>query len=43
MSFRVLPAADAYWRPSNQMGVLNTELAKQLEAPRAPPRALLIA
>ena len=31
MSFRVLPAADAFWRPSNQMGVLNTDLAKQLE------------
>jgi len=28
----VLHAADAYWRPSNQMGVLNTDLAKQLEA-----------
>ena len=32
MSFRVLPAADAYWRPSNLMGVLNTDLAKQLDA-----------
>jgi quercetin dioxygenase-like cupin family protein len=32
MSFRVLPAESAYWRPSNQMGVLNTDLAKQLEA-----------
>lgn len=30
--YRVLHAADAYWRPSNQMGVLNTDLAKQLEA-----------
>ena len=29
--FRVLPAADAFWRPSNQMGVLNTDLAGQLE------------
>jgi len=29
---RLLTAADAYWRPSNQMGVLNTDLAKQLEA-----------
>jgi uncharacterized cupin superfamily protein len=27
---RVLHAADAFWRPSNQMGVLNTDLAKQL-------------
>ena len=32
MSYRVLPAGDAFWRPSNQMGVLNTDLAKQLEA-----------
>jgi uncharacterized cupin superfamily protein len=32
MGFRVLPAADAFWRPSNQMGVLNTNLAKQLSA-----------
>ncbi len=31
MAFRVLAADDAYWRPSNQMGVLNTDLAKQLE------------
>ena len=32
MSFSVLPAAEAFWRPSNQMGVLNTDLAKQLDA-----------
>ena len=32
MGYRVLPAADAFWRPSNQMGVLNSDLAKQLEA-----------
>ncbi|MEA2154626.1 MAG: hypothetical protein QOE11_766 [Solirubrobacteraceae bacterium] len=32
MSARILHAADAFWRPSNQMGVLNTDLAKQLEA-----------
>lgn len=32
MSHRVLAAADAFWRPSNQMGVDNTDLAKQLEA-----------
>ncbi|HZH24767.1 MAG TPA: cupin domain-containing protein [Solirubrobacteraceae bacterium] len=32
MAYRALPAADAFWRPSNQMGVLNTDLAKQLEA-----------
>jgi quercetin dioxygenase-like cupin family protein len=30
MAFRVLPAAEAFWRPSNQMGVMNTDLAKQL-------------
>jgi uncharacterized cupin superfamily protein len=32
MSFTVLRAEDAFWRPSNQMGVLNTDLAKQLSA-----------
>ncbi len=32
MSYSILPAADAFWRPSNQMGVLNTDLAKQLSA-----------
>src|SRR5690349_18106171 len=31
MGHRVLPAGDAFWRPSNQMGVMNTDLAKQLE------------
>jgi quercetin dioxygenase-like cupin family protein len=30
--YQVLHACDAHWRPSNQMGVLNTDLAKQLEA-----------
>ena len=30
MTARVLHAADAHWRPSNQMGVLNCDLAKQL-------------
>ena len=30
--YRVLHAADAFWRPSNATGVLNTDLAKQLEA-----------
>ncbi len=30
--YRVLPADEAFWRRSNQMGVLNTDLAKQLEA-----------
>ncbi len=32
MSYRTLLAQEAFWRPSNQMGVLNTDLAKQLEA-----------
>jgi quercetin dioxygenase-like cupin family protein len=32
MGYRVLPAEEAFWRPSNQMGVMNTDLAKQLEA-----------
>lgn len=32
MRFKVLPAEDAHWRPSNQMGVLNTDIAKQLMA-----------
>lgn len=34
MSHRVLHAADAFWRPSNMMGVLNTDLAKQVGADR---------
>ena len=29
--YRVLHAADAFWRPSNATGVANTDLAKQLE------------
>lgn len=33
MSYRLLSAEEAFWRPSNQMGVLNTDLAKQLQAP----------
>jgi quercetin dioxygenase-like cupin family protein len=32
VGYRVLAASDAHWRPSNQMGVFNTDLAKQLEA-----------
>jgi len=32
MGYRVLAAEDAHWRPSNQMGVLNTDLGKQLGA-----------
>lgn len=32
MAHRVLRAADAFWRRSNQMKTWNTDLAKQLEA-----------
>jgi MFS family permease/quercetin dioxygenase-like cupin family protein len=32
MSYRLLRAGEAHWRPSNQMQVLNTDLAKQLDA-----------
>ena len=32
MAYRVLNSRDAFWRPSNQMGVENTDLAKQLDA-----------
>lgn len=32
VAYRLLKAADAFWRPSNQMSVLNTDLGKQLEA-----------
>jgi uncharacterized cupin superfamily protein len=32
MAYRVLLAAEAFWRPSNQMRVLNTDLGKQLGA-----------
>ena len=32
MAYRLLRANDAFWRESNQMRVLNTDLAKQLEA-----------
>ncbi len=31
MPARVLHAADAHWRPSNQMGVLNSDLGRQLD------------
>ena len=34
MSYAVLHAGDAFWRPSNQMGVLNTNLASQLGTDR---------
>jgi uncharacterized cupin superfamily protein len=32
MSYRLLSADAAFWRPSNQMKVLNTDLGKQLGA-----------
>jgi uncharacterized cupin superfamily protein len=32
MGHRLLKGADAFWRPSNQMSVLNTDLGKQLGA-----------
>jgi quercetin dioxygenase-like cupin family protein len=32
MAYRLLRSAEAHWRPSNQMSVLNTDLGKQLEA-----------
>ncbi len=32
MAFRLLRAEDAFWRESNQMRVLNTDLARQVEA-----------
>ncbi|HEX5608456.1 MAG TPA: cupin domain-containing protein [Solirubrobacterales bacterium] len=31
MAYRLLPASEAFWRPSNQMKVENTDLARQLE------------
>jgi uncharacterized cupin superfamily protein len=30
MGYRMLSAGDAFWRPSNQMSVLNTDLGRQL-------------
>jgi len=32
MGYRVMHADEQFWRPSNQMGVLNTDLGRQLEA-----------
>jgi quercetin dioxygenase-like cupin family protein len=32
VSYSILPAGEAFWRPSNQLGTLNTDLAKQLGA-----------
>ncbi len=33
VTYTHLAADEAFWRPSNQMGVLNTDLAKQLGIP----------
>ena len=32
MAYRKLSASEAFWRPSNQMGIENTDLGGQLEA-----------
>ena len=32
MTYRVLSSQDAFWRPSNQMSVLNTDLGRQLKS-----------
>ncbi len=32
MAYRKLAASEAFWRPSNQMGIENTDLGGQLEA-----------
>ena len=32
MSYSVVPAGEAFWRPSNMLKTLNTDLAKQLGA-----------
>lgn len=32
MAYRLLRSTDAFWRPSNQMKVENTDLGKQLQA-----------
>lgn len=41
--YRRLASGDQHWRPSNQMGVLNTDLAKQLEAEQVSARLWRIA
>jgi quercetin dioxygenase-like cupin family protein len=38
VAYRRLDAGDQFWRPSNQMGVMNTDLAKQLEATKLTAR-----
>jgi mannose-6-phosphate isomerase-like protein (cupin superfamily) len=42
LSPRILPAGDAFWRPSNQMGVLNTDLATQLQSDALAARIWLL-
>jgi uncharacterized cupin superfamily protein len=32
VAYRKLPASEAFWRPSNQMGIENTDLGSQLGA-----------
>ena len=39
VSYSVLPAGEAFWRPSNQMGVLNTDLGQAARARPAWARA----
>jgi quercetin dioxygenase-like cupin family protein len=41
--YRRLDGADEFWRPSNQLSVLNTDLAKQLEATQLNARLWRIA
>jgi quercetin dioxygenase-like cupin family protein len=38
MAYRLLKSAEAFWRPSNQMRIENTDLARQLEASRLAAR-----
>jgi quercetin dioxygenase-like cupin family protein len=42
VAWRILPAGDAFWRPSNQMGVLNTDLGTQLQATSLAARMWLL-
>jgi len=42
LAYRRLGESDQFWRPSNQMGVQNTDLAKQLEAEKLSARLWLL-
>ena len=42
VSPQILPAGEAFWRRSNQMGVLNTDLGKQLQADSLAARMWLL-